>query len=330
MVFLSQATVVAQDDVEGADHLATPGVRMVPVETPKGTYHVWTRTVGENPSARILVLHGGPGATHEYLSIIADRLAPAGFEVILYDQLGSYYSDQPDEPELWEVDRFVDEVEQVRTALGLDRSNFYLLGHSWGGILAIEYALAHQDHLKGLIISNMMSSAHAYNDYAEKVLMPEMDPEALAEIKALEKAGDTDNPRYMELLMAQHYLKHFLRRPPEEWPPEVMAAFEHINPDIYVPMQGPSELGLSGTLLPWDRSKDLPKITVPTLVIGARYDTMDPTHMRWMSEQLPKGRYLGLPEGSHLAMHDDTERYFDGLIRFLRDVEGEGAETRGR
>ena len=157
------------------------------------------------------------------------------------------------------MDRFVDEVEQVRRALGLDRDNFVLYGQSWGGILAIEYALRYQRHLRGLVISNMMASVPAYNEYAEQVLMPPMDQAALAEIKALEAAGETENPRYMELLMEHHYVHHVLRMPPADWPDPVQRGFAHINPAIYVSMQGPSELGISAEAkLPhWDRTGDL-------------------------------------------------------------------------
>ena len=210
----------------------------------------------------MLLLHGGPGSTHEYLEAFDSYLPAAGVEYYYYDQLGSGFSDQPDEPSLWELDRYVDEVEQVRRALGLDRDNFVLYGHSWGGILAIEYALGHQEHLRGLVISNMMSSVPAYNAYAEQVLMPEMDQEALAEIKALEASGDTENPRYMELLNEQHYVHHVLRMPVEDWPDPVQRGFAHINPAIYVSMQGPSELGISADakLADWDRTDDLASI----------------------------------------------------------------------
>jgi len=269
----------------------------------------------------MLLLHGGPGATHEYLESFDSFLPAAGIEYYHYDQLGSHYSDQPDEPELWELPRFVEEVEQVRRALGLDRSNFYLYGHSWGGILAIEYALKYPQHLKGLIISNMMASIPAYNEYAERVLMPAMDSAALAEIKQLEADGAVEDPRYMELLMEHHYVNHVLRMPAEEWPEPVVRGFSHINPDIYVPMQGPSELGASGKLANWDRTADLQQIEVPTLVIGARHDTMDPAHMEWMATAVQKGRYLHCPDGSHLAPYDDQQVYFDGLIRFVQDVE---------
>ena len=121
----------------------------------------------------------------------------------------------------------------------------------------------------------------------------------------------------MELLMPAHYEKHILRRPAAEWPDPVNRAFAHLNDKIYIPMQGPSELGASGKLEKWDRSKDLARITVPSLVIGAEHDSMDPKHMAWMSKQLPKGEYLHCPNGSHMDMYDDQETYMNGLIAFL-------------
>jgi proline iminopeptidase len=275
-----------------------------------------------SPTLKVLLLHGGPGSTHEYLEAFDSYLPAAGIEYYYYDQLGSGYSDQPDDDSLWELDRFVDEVEQVRQALDLDRENFVLYGQSWGGILAMEYALAHQEHLGALVISNMMASAPAYNVYAEDVLAPEMDPEVLAEVRALEAAHDTDNPRYMELLLREHYERHLLRMPVEEWPDPVNRGFAHINRAIYETMQGPSELGMSAdaTLAEWDRFADLPRIDVPTLVIAARYDTMDPAYLEKMAEALPKGRYLYCPKGSHMAMYDDQEVYFAGLVDFLENL----------
>jgi proline iminopeptidase len=301
--------------------MAADDVRMIPISTPKGEFRVWTKRVGNNPRVKLLLLHGGPGATHEYFEASDAFLPAAGIEYYYYDQLGSAWSDQPDEPSLWTIPRFVDEVEQVRVALGLDRDNFYLLGHSWGGILAIEYALAHQEHLKGLVISNMMSSGPAYNDYAERVLMPAMDQDVLAEIKGFEANGMTDDPRYMELLIPHHYEHHVLRRPAAEWPDPVNRAFAAINQSIYVPMQGPSELGAGGVLMTWDRTEDLQRITVPTLVIGAEHDTMDPEWMRMMATKLPRGTYLHCPDGSHMAMYDDQATYFAGLIAFIESVE---------
>ena len=309
-------------DYSGRDDVLGGGARRIPVTTPAGQYQVWVKRVGNNPDLRVLLLHGGPGSTHEYLEACDSFLPAAGIEYYYYDQLGSGFSDQPEDPSLWEVSRFVDEVEQVRLALGLGPDNFVLYGHSWGGILAIEYALAHQQQLRGLVISNMMSSVPAYNAYAEQVLMPEMDQAALAEIKALEASGDIENPRYMELLGPQHYVRHVLRMPVADWPEPAVRGFAHINPAIYVSMQGPSELGISADakLAHWDRSGDLASINVPALVIGARYDTMDPAHMQQMAAALPAGRYLHCPQGSHMAMYDDQQAYFAGLTDFLTEL----------
>jgi proline iminopeptidase len=308
------------DNSERDDRLSG-GVRRITIDTPRGHFRVWTRRFGNSPRIKLLLLHGGPGATHEYFEPCDSYLPAAGIEYYFYDQLGSHFSDQPDFPDLWELPRFVDEVEQVRSALGLDVSNFFLLGHSWGGILATEYALVHQEHIKGLIISNMMMSIPAYNEYAEKVLMPAMDPAVLAEIKRIEAAKDYQNPRYMELLMPHHYVHHVLRRPLGSWPDSAERAFKYLNPKVYIPMQGPSELGASGKLAQWDRMADLHRIGVPTLTIGARHDTMDPAHLARVAGMVQDGRYLDLPEGSHMAMFDDQERYFAGLIDFLHAVD---------
>ncbi len=308
-------------DNSGRTDVLSGGVRMIPVETPKGTFRVWTKRIGNNPTIKVLLLHGGPGITHEYLEAFDSYFPAASIEYYYYDQLGSYYSDQPEEPELWDLPRFVEEVEQVRQALGLSGDNFYLYGQSWGGVLAIEYALKYPQHLKGLVISNMMASFPAYNEYAETVLMPAMDQTVLAEIKAYEKAKEYADPRYMELLVEHHYVEHFLRMPPAEWPDPVNRAFKHMNRNVYIPMQGPSELGASGKLGQWDRTTDLARIKTPTLVIGAQYDTMDPKHMEWMAGEFTNSRYLHCPDGSHLALYDDQVVYFDGLIRFIRDVD---------
>lgn len=299
------------------------GVRMVPVQTPKGTFKVWTKRVGHNPRIKLLLLHGGPGATHEYFEALERFLGGQGIEFIYYDQLGSAYSDRPTDDSLWTLDRFVEEVEQVRQALGLTKDDFYLLGHSWGGILATEYALKYQANLKGLVISNMMMSIPAYVKYADEVLAKQMEPAVVQEIKALERAGKYEDPRYMELLTPNFYAKHICRL--EEWPDAVNRAFSKINRQVYVLMQGPSEFGASGRLEKWDRTQDLGRITVPTLVIGATHDTMDPEHMRWVSTQVKDGRFLLCPNGSHMAMWDDQRTYVDGLIGFLRDVDGRTA-----
>lgn len=296
------------------------GSRMVQIATPSGEFRVWTKRVGSNAELKVLLLHGGPGASDELYECFDTWFPRAGIEYYYYDQLGSFRSDQPDDPALWDLDRFVDEVEQVRVALGLDADNFVLLGQSWGGLLAIEYALRYQDHLKGLVISNMMSSIPQYNEFAEQVLMPMIDQNVLAEIKQFEADHTTDDPRYEELLMEHHYAHHVCRLPLGDWPDPVMRTFAHLNREVYVPMQGPSELGAGGSLVDWDRSADLDRIEVPALVIGAEHDTMDPAHMRWMAEQFPRGTYLHCPDGSHLAQYDDPHHYFPGLIEFLQGL----------
>ena len=298
------------------------GPRRIPITTPVGTFEVQTQSVGESPTIKLLLLHGGPGVNHEYFETFADYLPDAGIEIIYYDQLGSYGSDQPDDMSLWDLPRFVEEVEQVRLALGLDASNFFLLGHSWGGILGIEYALTYGQHLKGLIVSNMMSDIPAYNHYAHDVLMPQMDQTALARILEIEAEEDYDNPEYEELLMEHFYVFHVLRRPADQWPECVDRSFSHTNKQVYVHMQGPSEMGARGTLVEWSRFDDLDKIDVPTLVIGARHDTMDPEHLRTMAERFPRGEFLFCPDGSHMAMYDDADAYLSGLISFLHGVDG--------
>ena len=295
------------------------GIKMIPIVTPAGNFKVWTKRFGNNPRIKILLLHGGPGLTHEYMECFESFFPRQGFEFYEYDQLGSEYSDQPTDSSLWTTERFVEEVEQVRKALALDKNNFFLLGNSWGGILAIEYALKYQQHLKGLIICNMMASAADYDRYAADVLAPQMNRSVLDTLKALEARGATQDPLFMELLLPNFYNKHICRI--SEWPEPVSRSFKHLNPVIYSMMQGPSEFGISGRLEKWDRKKDLSKISVPTLTVGARYDTMDPEHMKWMSEQVKDGKYLYCPDGSHLSMWDDQQVFMNGVINFIKETD---------
>jgi proline iminopeptidase len=213
----------------------------------------------------------------------------------------------------------VEEVEQVRMSLGLDQDNFYLLGNSWGGLLAMEYALKYQNHLKGLIICNMMASAPEYGRYAQDVLAKQMDPDVLDTIRMIEANKDFQNPKYMELLLPHFYKQHLCRL--NEWPDPVNRSFKHINASIYTMMQGPSEFGIGGRLARWDKKAALANITVPTLVVGAKHDTMDPEHMRWMSTTVKDGRFLFCPNGSHLAMWDDQQVFMKGVIGFIKDVD---------
>jgi len=299
-----------------AGAVKTGGVQVVPITTPKGKFNVWTKRFGNNPRIKVLLLNGGPGATHEYFECMESFLPQEGIEFIYYDQLGCGHSDNPRDTSMWSLPRYVEEVEQVRQALGLNKDNFYLLGHSWGGILAAEYALKYQQNIKGLIISNMMMSCPAYGKYAQDVLAKQMKPEVLAEIRQIEARKDFSNPRYMGLLEPNFYAQHLCRIVPN--PEPVTRAMSQINQSLYVTMQGPSEFGISGKLTTWDRTKDLPKLTIPVLSIGGQHDTMDPEHMRWIATQVKNGTALICPQGSHMSMYDDQQVYMSGLIAFLK------------
>lgn len=308
-------------DYSNSEDQFTGGIKMIPITTPKGTFKVWTKRVGNNPKIKVLLLHGGPGGTHEFFECFDGYFPNEGIEYIYYDQLDSYYSDKPNDSTLWTTEHFVEEVEQVRIALKLDKDNFYLLGQSWGGILAMEYALKYQQNLKGLIISNMMASAPEYEKYAKEVLGPQMPPAIFKEIMEMEAKEDFSNPKYAELVTQYYYTQHVLRMPTDKWPESINRAFAHLNPNIYVYMQGHSEFGMTknATLKNWDVSDRLKTITVPTLVIGAKYDTMDPKYMEWMSKEFPNGHFL-LTNGSHCSQYDDQKTYFNGLIKFIFEV----------
>ncbi|MDT0554544.1 proline iminopeptidase-family hydrolase [Patiriisocius hiemis] len=308
---------------EGRDDQATGGIKMIPIETPKGTFNVWTKRVGNNPKMKVLLLHGGPGMTHEIYESFDGFFPQEGIEYYYYDQLGSYYSDQPDDLSLWDTARFVEEVEQVRKALGLNEDNFYLFGQSWGGILAMEYALKYQDNLKGLIISNMVPSIPDYMKYNEEVLAPQLPPEVLSKIMKYEEAEDYSNEEYLGLIVEHYYPKHVIRIPPDQWPNSINRGFSHLNPDVYVTMQGPSEFGVKGdaTLKNWDVKDRLKELTIPTLSIGAQYDTMNPKEMEWIANEVQNGTYLHCPNGSHLSQYDDQEHFFPGLIEFIKKVD---------
>jgi proline iminopeptidase len=303
----------------GDSGVQSAGIKMIPIKTPVGDFKVWTKRFGNNPRIKILLLHGGPAMTHEYMECFESFFPKEGFEFYEYDQLGSYYSDQPKDSSLWTTERFVEEVEQVRQAIGADSTNFYLLGNSWGGILAMEYALKYQKNMKALLVANMMASCPEYGKYAEEVLSKQMDPKILSEIKAIEAKRDFANPRYMELLIPNFYHEHLCRL--KDWPDGFNRAMKHANGEIYTMMQGPSEFGIGGRLANWDIKNRLKEIKVPTLMIGAKHDTMDPKAMEEQSKLVQHGRYLYCPNGSHLSMWDDQQVFMNGVIQFIHDVD---------
>lgn len=280
-------------------------------------YKVWTKRYGNSPM-KVLVLHGGPAGTHEYLENFQSFFPQANIEFYEYDQLGSYYSDQPDDMSLWTVERFVEEVEQVRQALGLHKDNFYLLGQSWGGILAMEYALKYQEHIKGLIICNMTADFHKYAAYNAQ-LRSQLRPSLVDSLLVFEEAEDYGNEEYLRLVEEEFYSKHICRIYP--FPEPVARSFGHFNGEVYAYMQGPSEFVPGGILKDWTVWDRLKEISVPTLTVGAAYDSMNPKEMEEMSTLVQNGRYHHCPNGSHLCMWDDQEIFHEGVIDFIHDVQ---------
>ncbi|MBY0121129.1 proline iminopeptidase-family hydrolase [Bacillus sp. S/N-304-OC-R1] len=286
--------------------------QIVPIS---GGFHVWTRKVGDSP-IKILLLHGGPGSTHEYLLSFQDYLPQEGIEIYFYDQLGSYHSDQPNDPSLWNVERFREEVEEVRKHLDLDQ--FYLFGSSWGGFLGIEYALKYQKNLKGLIISNMTASIPSYVKSINH-LRNKLPAEIINKLAVYEEQGNYKHPEYEKLLEEHLYKKHICRLDP--WPDPVVRGLSNINEQIYNTMQGPNEFLVTGTFKDWDRWDNLQEITVPTLLLGGKYDTMAVEDKEEMGRRIPNSRVCICEKGSHLSMWDDADAYFDYIKQFIKDVE---------
>jgi proline iminopeptidase len=307
----------SQASPQPADNLNPPGIRtagirMVPVVG--GKYKVWTKRMGSGP-IKVLLLHGGPGFSHEYLEAMESFLPQAGIEMYYYDQLGCNNSDHPDDTSLWTLPRYLNEVEEVRRGLGLD--NFVLYGHSWGGILAMEYALNYPQHLRGLVISNMTAGTQAYLKHTAAIKL-QLPPEKLAQLNALEAKQDYDSPEYEKIMMEELYPKMICRTHP--WPNSADRAFAHANQTIYVQMQGKSEFLVTGNLKNWERWDRLHEIKVKSLTIGARYDEMDPEDMKKMATLMPNASSVICPNGSHLCMWDDQAFYFQHLINFLHSV----------
>ena len=292
--------------------IKTGGVQMIPID---GGHRVWTKRFGSG-SIPLLTLHGGPGCTHEYFECFEDFLPQHDIQIIYYDQLGSAYSDQPDDPSLWTLERFREEVEQIRQALDLE--HFYLLGHSWGGMLGIEYALKYQQHLKGLIISNMTASIPAYVGYINE-LRQQLPPDIIRLLEKYEAAGDYEAPEYEQTLLKHIYTKHLCRLDP--WPEPLVRMFRNLAKPVYNTLQGPNEFVVTGTFKDWDRWAELHTIDCPSLISGARFDTMRVSEIERMGELMPYSRVSLCENGSHCAMYDDQETYFHDLVQFIQEVE---------
>jgi len=277
------------------------------IEVPGG--RVWYRSVGECGGTPLLCLHGGPGFTHYYLEpleALADRR-----QVIFYDQLGCGRSDRPGDLSLWTVDRFVEELAQVRAALGLDRLN--LFGSSWGGMLAMQYVLDRQPELESLILCGSPASMIRWVEDCAELLAAEPD-EVRRTIREHEEAGFTGCPEYQAAILG-FYREHVCRMSP--WPAGLERSFAEAGFDVYTTMNGPSEFTVTGTLKTWTVMDRLGEITVPTLLVGGRYDECTPGHMEEMHRRIPGSQLATIEDASHLCFAEQPEKFCELVNAFL-------------
>jgi proline-specific peptidase len=284
-------------------------------------HRTWYRVVGdgEEPGKLpVLLLHGGPGATHDYLEAL-EALAATGRRAVFYDQLGCGRSDLGDES-LWNVETYVEEVDAVREALGLDR--IHLFGNSWGGMLAMEYALTQPPGLASLVLASSPSSIPQW--IAETARLRAQLPADVQEVlDRHERDGTTADPEY-EQACEVFYRRHVCRVP--EWPDSVLRSFAWIaeHGEVYRHMNGPSEFHVVGTLREWDVTARLGELRVPTLVVSGEHDEATPAINRTVSEAIPGAESVVYPGASHMAHVEDTEGYVRLLDGFMSRVEGDG------
>lgn len=278
-------------------------------------YHTWYQIVGDpaNDAQRppLLTLHGGPGAPHDYLENMA-KLANAGRRVIFYDQLGCGRSDKTGKPEMYTVELFVEEVDAVRQALGLER--LHLLGQSWGGMLAMEYALTRPRGVASLIIESSPASMRLWVAEANR-LREALPPEVQRTLLRHEAAGTTDSPEYLEA-MEVFYDRHVIRTKPI--PEFVQRGFATISPEVYGTMNGPSEFHVIGTLKDWDITDRLSEITLPTLLLSGRYDEATPTIMGEVHAGISGSEWTVFEDSSHLSHVEEEERWMEVVNDWLR------------
>jgi proline-specific peptidase len=269
------------------------------------------RVLGEGERTLVL-LHGGPGATSRYLrplEALADRR-----RVVVYDQLGCGDSDHPDDPSLWRSDRFVDELETLRAHLELE--DFDLYGHSWGGMLATDYALAHQTKLRSLILASTIADAALLKREMAR-LLEKFPPELRETLRRHEEAGTTASDEY-RAAMDEVYRVHLCRVVP--WPDDVAEGLAATSDDVYGAMWGPSEFCFTGNLRDWNRLDRLGEISVPTLITVGSEDELTPACSRQMHELMPGSELAIFPDCSHMTFHEDPEGYLERVDAFLRSV----------
>lgn len=283
---------------------------MLPIMANNTEYKVWIKKVGHG-SKHVLMLHGGPGCTSEYFENFPQYIDTNKYSIYFYDQLGSYRSSHPTDTALWTTARFVNEVQQVQDGLGL--AKIFLLGHSWGGILGLEYALKYPEKLQGFIMSNMVASIPKYEAY--NVELRKKETKAVIDtLEKYEKIRAFKNKNYVAEI-DKIYKKHICRLP--KWPSAVERTFAHLNETIYMQMQGPNEFTFEGNLTGWDKWDAMKTLTMPVLTIGADEDTMNPAEMEAMSKLMKNGSFVLCKNSGHMAMWDDPKNYFAGLNAFL-------------
>ncbi len=249
-----------------------------------------------------------------------DFLPKEGIEFYYYDQLGCGNSDVPTDTSLWNIPRYVEEVEKVRKGLRLD--NFYLLGHSWGIMLAMDYLQKYQSLVKGAIFSNMTVGIKSYEAYIAALKIKYLTPSEIITIDSLDQLKLYESPEYQDLLMNKLYSQVICRIPLDKWPAPLLVTLKKPNNSIYKQMQGVDEFHVTGNLKNWEMWDSLPNIKVPTLIIGGMYDEMNPEDMRREGKLIPNSRTYLCHNGSHMAMYDDQQNYFKHIVGFLKDVEG--------
>jgi proline iminopeptidase len=269
---------------------------------------VWYRSVGEG-GAPLLCLHGGPGFTHYYLEALED-LADRR-RVVFYDQLGCGRSDRPDDVSLWTVDRFVEELVTVRSALGLDR--LHLFGSSWGGMLAEQYVLDRKPELVSLTLCGSPASMRRWVRECDELLAEEPD-DVRSAIRTHEERGFTDCPEYQAAILG-FYRRHVCRLDP--WPEGLERSFAEAGLQVYHHMNGPSEFTVTGTLADWDVTERLSEIEVPTLLVGGAYDECRPAHMADMARRIPGAQHVVIEDASHLCFAEQREQFMALMNEFL-------------
>jgi proline iminopeptidase len=277
------------------------------VEVPGG--RVWYRVVGDGDRTPLLCLHGGPGFTHDSVATLGrlGRERP----VVLFDQLGSGRSDRPGDPKLYRVERYVDEVARVREDLALDR--FHLWGHSWGGALALSYALTGPFGLQSLTLASPLVSTARWVEDANR-LRSQLPEEVQRTLRNHEEREFTGCPEYVTAT-ATFYRRHLCRLDP--WPEELERAFAGMGADVYETMWGPTEFHATGTLVGFDLVPQLPELRLPVLFTCGRHDEAAPETVSSFRDIVPGADLALFEDSSHTAHLEERDRYLDAVRSFL-------------